>query len=332
MKQLDLEHKRAEKEKKEYELKMKQLDQEHKRKERELEERFRNEDEARKKQEEVYQKEKLQTKEDFTSIVLTGKVSVPEDLSKQVKTSNEKHFCRAHEGMEKNKFGEIIDNLADIMQLNEANRKDLQLSIFMDSKVNAMENYAEGHYAYLRYQVLKTPKGKLDLTYAIHTTNFELLTSSTTTKGEIVSLNDQISENKDNQLVKTHLRNTALTFFEDDCPQQLYSDVGIQERKEAKRKASEKEEEERAKTRKREEERAEAEAKAEQEDRQKKRDLELTQLKEKHEREKKAAEEERLEAKQRREKEFEWKQAKILAFAMQLDNEKKIRDSKWFWQ
>merc|ERR1712080_202286 len=99
----------AEKERKEYDLKVKQLEQEHKRKERELEERLRNEDEARKKQEKDYQKEKLQAKEDFTGLVFTNKDSVPEDLSKRVKTSNEKHFCRAHEGMEENKFGEIID-------------------------------------------------------------------------------------------------------------------------------------------------------------------------------------------------------------------------------
>ena len=38
------------------------------------------------------------------------------------------------------------------------------------------EHYTEGRYAYLRYQVLKTPAGKLDLTFAIHSTKFELLT------------------------------------------------------------------------------------------------------------------------------------------------------------
>jgi len=307
----------AEKERKEHELKMKQLEQEHKREhkreEREWKEKLKKEDEARRNQKEDYDKRKSQQQKDFTDLVLTNKVPVPRDLSMRVKTSNEKHFCRAEEGMEEDKYEEIIDNLADKMKLDDVDRKSLHLAKFTNSKVNVMEHYTEEHYAYLRYQILKTPDGKRDLTFAIHTTNFELLSSSTSTGGEITSPN-QISENSDKELVKTHLRITALTKFEDDCPQQLFTDVGIQERKEAKRKASEKEEEERKnarekeekekqKARKRDEERAEAEAKAEEEHRQKKRDLELAELKEKQEREKRKAEEEREEAKQRQEQE-----------------------------
>jgi len=110
---------------------------------------------------------------------------------------------------------QIPTHLADDMELTEIRRKDLQLSKFMDSKVNVMERYTEtegrnnkGHYGYLRYQVLKTPAGKLDLTYAMHTTSFELPTS---TKGEITSSSKRIFENIDEKLVRAHLRYTPLT-------------------------------------------------------------------------------------------------------------------------
>ena len=194
----------------------------------------------------VYEKTKLLARVDFDDFI-NDKVPVPGDLS--MRTSDEKHFCRAQGGMEVDKYEVIIDDLAAYMKLDEHEKKDLQNAKFMDSKVNVMEHNTEGHYAYLRYQILKTPAGKFDFTYAKHTTKFELLTSPTSTKGEIVSSNNQMSENNDKQLTKAHLRYNALTRFEDDCPQQLFTDRSIQDRKEAKMKAKEKEEKEREKER-----------------------------------------------------------------------------------
>lgn len=110
-----------------------------------------------------------------------------------------------------------------------------------------------------------------------------MLTSPTSTKGEIVSSNNQMSENIDKQLTKAHLRYTALTRFEDDCPQQLFVDRSIQDRKEAKMKAKEKEEKEREKEREKADEREEAKAKAEEEQRAKMWALESKELKEKGE-------------------------------------------------
>ena len=114
---------------------------------------------------EDYKKNQLLARKDFDAFLLTDKVPVPGDLSMRLRTSDEKHFCRAHEGMEEDKYDMIIGDLADYMKLDQYERKDLQNSKFMDSKVNVMEKYTEGHYAYLIYQILKTPAGKFDLTF-----------------------------------------------------------------------------------------------------------------------------------------------------------------------
>ena len=137
---------------------------EHEEKIKAQQEEFRRKQEDDKAKREDFEKNKLLGREDFVDYI-SKKVPVPGDLS--LRTSDEKHFCRAHEGMEENKYEEIINNLANIMKLNDDDRKDLQLSRFMDSKVNVMERFAEGHYAYLRYQILKTPTGKLQFTQPI---------------------------------------------------------------------------------------------------------------------------------------------------------------------
>ena len=74
-------------------------------------------------------------------------------------------------------FDEIVDNMANIMEIEESRKNEIKLakhSRFMVNVIEDFEHGEKGFYTYGKYQTMRRPNGNMDLVFAIHAFKWRL--------------------------------------------------------------------------------------------------------------------------------------------------------------
>ena len=114
--------------------------------------------------------------------------------------------------------------------------------------VNALEDFvhgSDGHYSYGKYQTRKQPNGNMDVVFALHALKFELILEEDSETG--VARRSELGRDlSSNERIKwkTRFRSEAMRTFEDDCPHQLLTEMGIKDQQEMRQQARRREDDE----------------------------------------------------------------------------------------
>ena len=74
-------------------------------------------------------------------------------------------------------FDEIVDNMANIMEIEENRKNEIKLAKHSQFMVNVIEDFEHGErgfYTYGKYQTMRRPNGNMDLVFAIHAFKWQL--------------------------------------------------------------------------------------------------------------------------------------------------------------
>ena len=281
--------------------------------ERDFEKKTRMESEKRRKEsedeKEHERKEKMKT--EFTHWVAKT-VSNPEEFNPILRNTKEFHRCKALDNINIEAFNDIVENMAKVLQLSDDRKDEIKLAAHSDMMVNVLEDFefgSDGHYSYGKYQTVKRPNGNMDVIFALHAIKFQPLleeelkpkvgipnepkTEDSESETRVATANKMSTDLSSSERIrwKSKFREEAMKTFQDDCPHQLLTDMGLKDQLEMRQHAQ------KAKTEKREKEKREKE---EQEMEKRKREEEREkEEREKEEREKEEHEREEFERKER---------------------------------
>ena len=161
------------------------------------------------------------------------------------------HRSKALENINIESFHDVVENMAKILDLSDDRKEEIKLAANSDTMVNALEDFEHGfngHYSYGKYQTRKHPNGNMDVVFALHALRFELLLDEEyLPEGEtrIATKNEVGTALSSSERIKWKMqfRAEAMRTFEDDCPHQLLTEMGIKDQQEVRQQARRKEEE-----------------------------------------------------------------------------------------
>ena len=87
------------------------------------------------------------------------------------------HRCKAIQDVELDAFDEIVENMANIMEIEENRKNEIKLAKHSQFMVNVIEDFEHGEkgfYTYGKYQTMRRPNGNMDLVFAIHAFKWQL--------------------------------------------------------------------------------------------------------------------------------------------------------------
>ena len=190
-------------------------------------------------------------KREFTDWLSQAVKPQEKEIDMEFRNLKEFHRCKALEDVDEAAFQGIVENMANIMEIDDDRKEEIHLARHSRSMVNVIEDFehgAKGYYTYGKYQTLKRPNNNIDIVFAIHTFKWEMEEEAGTVEEEVEEAGTReegAGTNEVAQLIprvrtvnmreraqwKDQFRNEAMKLFEADCPQQLVTEMRLTERK-----------------------------------------------------------------------------------------------------